>query len=111
MNLTTVRRIATAAATAALTVSVAACGGITHGTITGKQYVPAHQYVEMEPIYGSHCSGYGKNFSCRTVITAWIPETMTDPECYRLDLRAGKKTGHVCVAASDYATAHIGGTW
>ncbi len=110
MNLTTVR-IATVAAAVGLTISLAACGGITHGTITGKQYRPAHQYIEMEPIYGTQCIGSGKSLSCNATITAWIPETMTSPECFRLDLRAGKRTGSVCVAASDYATAHIGGTW
>jgi hypothetical protein len=41
----------------------------------------------------------------------YIPISQTDPECWRLDLRDGKKTGHVCVSKSAWEKAKKGGTW
>ncbi len=106
------RRFTTAiTATAAAALLTACASGISHGTITSKQYRPEHQYVQMEPIYGSSCSGYSKTYSCTTVVTAWIPTTITDPACWELHLRSGKHTGSVCVSQAAWETARIGGTW
>jgi hypothetical protein len=104
------RRI-TAALTAAATAGLTACGGITHGTITSKEYRPQSQYIQMEQIYGSRCSSSRKSYSCTTTVTTWIPVTITDPDCWELHLRSGKHTGSVCVSQQDYEAARIGGTW
>jgi outer membrane biogenesis lipoprotein LolB len=102
----------------AYTVLAAAClllagcaAPLAHGTITGKHYEPAEQHTQMEPIYGDRCTTSGKRTSCSTTITGWFPQSTTTPECYRLDLRDGQQTGHVCVSPDEYAHARTGGKW
>jgi hypothetical protein len=96
----------------AVAVALAGCGSdITHGTITGKQYVPGRQHTDMEPVYGTRCSRVGRSSSCSTVVTAWIPVSVTNPECYQLNLKQGGDDGSVCVSPVEYDRAQIGGQW
>jgi hypothetical protein len=48
---------------------------------------------------------------CHTTVVGYVPITSTDPECWRLDLRDGKKTGHVCVSKSAWEKARKGEQW
>lgn len=108
-------RLHTYAASAALVGALAltACGSsdISHGTITGKQHVPEHTYTYMQPIYTTQCTGSGSSHFCYSTISMYVPITETDPECWRLDLRKDKKTGHVCVSQHSWETAILGKDW
>ncbi|MFF1701228.1 hypothetical protein [Streptomyces sp. NPDC058252] len=108
------RRLHTYAASAAIVGALAltACGSdVSHGTITGKQHVRAHTYTYMEPIYTTQCTGSGASQVCYSTISMYLPVTETDPECWRLDLRDGKKTGHVCVSKTAWEKAKKGEQW
>jgi hypothetical protein len=109
-----VKRLNTYAASAALVgaLVLTGCGSdLDHGTITGKRYVPEDTYTYMQPIYTTQCSGSGSSQVCYSTISMYIPISQTDPECWRLDLRDGKKTGHVCVSKSAWEKAKPGGSW
>jgi hypothetical protein len=109
-----VKRLHTYAASAALAgaLTLTGCGSdIEHGTITGKKYVPEHEWTYLQPITMQQCSGSGTSQVCTTVVTGYIPIDMSDPACWRLNLRDGKKTGYVCVSKSAWKTAKKGGTW
>jgi hypothetical protein len=88
------------------------CGSdLSHGTITGKQYVPEKHWTYEQPLYTSYCHPVGKTVSCSQMITGYLPIPETDPACWRLNLRDGKKTGHVCVSESAWNKAKRGGQW
>jgi hypothetical protein len=109
-----VKRLHTYAATAALmgALTLTACGSsLDHGTITGKKYVPEKHWTYEQPIYMTHCYSTGKTTSCYQSLTGFMPIPETDPECWRLSLRDGKETGHVCVSKAAWEKAKIGGTW
>jgi ABC-type oligopeptide transport system substrate-binding subunit len=109
-----VKRLHTYAATAALmgALTLTACSSsLDHGTITGKKYVPENSYTYMQPVYTQQCTGSGSTRVCTQMLTAMIPIEMTDPECWRLNLRDGKETGHVCVSKETWEAAKVGGTW
>lgn len=97
------------AAAAALTAGCAA--DIAHGTITAKRYEPARERNQLQPIYGTTCTSTRQGSSRRTRVTAWIPQTITDPECYQLDLTEGHKHGSVCVSPEEYDHAQVGAQW
>jgi hypothetical protein len=109
------KRLHTYAATAALAgaLTLTGCGsdGISHGTITSKRYVPEEHWTYLQPIYITHCYPVGKTTSCTQTISGYIPVQMTDPSCWRLDLRDDKKTGHVCVSEAAWNKAKTGGEW
>lgn len=109
-----VKRLHTYAATAALAgvLTLTGCGSdIEHGTITGKRYVPENTYTYMQPIYTTQCSGSGSTQVCTQTIAMYLPVDMTDPACWRLDLRDGDKTGHVCVSKKAWEKAKKGAQW
>lgn len=109
------KRLHTYAATAALAggLVLTGCGsdGISHGTITSKKYEPESDWTYMQPITTQQCSGSGTSQVCVPMVTGYIPIPMTDPACWRLNLRDGKKTGHVCVSEKAWDSAKTGGTW
>lgn len=108
------KRLHTYAASAALAgvLTLSGCSaGISHGEIAGKKYVPAETYTYMQPITTMQCSGSGATHMCHTTVVGYVPITSTDPECWRLDLRDGKKTGHVCVSKSAWEKARKGEQW
>ena len=99
------------AVAALLLLAGCAAPALTHGTITAKQYKAATTHMVNSPVYGTRCSGSGTMKHCYTAVTAWIPEQRTTPECYSLALRAGKRTGSVCVSPAEYAAATVGAKW
>jgi hypothetical protein len=109
-----VKRLHTYAASAALAgaLTLTGCGSdISHGTITGKKYEPAETYTYMQPITMPQCSGSGTSQICTTTVVGYVPITSTDPECWRLNLSDGKKTGHVCVSKEAWNKAKKGEQW
>jgi hypothetical protein len=109
-----VNRLNTYAASAALAgaLVLTGCGSdIEHGEITGKKYVPENTYTYMMPIYTTQCSGSGTSQVCYSTVSMYIPTTETDPECWQLNLRDGKKTGHVCVSEAAWKKAKKGEQW
>ncbi|MDX3260790.1 hypothetical protein PV336_16335 [Streptomyces sp. MI02-2A] len=115
------KRLNTYAATAALmgALTLTACGSsLDHGTITGKVYVPARHWTYQQPIYTTQChtvrtSGKttGTMTYCSQVLTGYLPIPETDPACWKLNLRDGKETGHVCVSKHAWEKAKVRGTW
>lgn len=108
------KRLHTYAASTALVGALALTGcnsEISHGTITGKSYVPAKEWTYLQPVTMQQCSGSGTTQVCSMVVTGYIPVDMSDPECWRLNLRDGDKTGHVCVPKEAWTKAKKGGTW
>lgn len=89
----TLGRKATAVlATAVAALGLAGCGGISAGTVTAKSY---------EASYTSYS----------TTMAGKVPITMpiTQPECFRLDLRnEDGETGHVCVTAASWDSTNVG---
>jgi hypothetical protein len=110
------KRLHIYAATAALAgaLVLTGCGDeppLTHGTVTGKHYDPAHDDSWMMPIYTSQCSGSGTTQVCMQVVSAYIPVTDHHDACWRLDLRNVRRTGSVCVSKEAWEKAKKGGTW
>jgi hypothetical protein len=109
-----VNRLNTYAASVALAgaLVLTGCGSdISHGTITSKTYVPEKDWVYMQPITMPQCSGSGTSQICSSVVTGYIPIDESDPECWRLNLRDGKKTGWVCVSKAAWEKAKKGEQW
>jgi hypothetical protein len=109
-----VKRLHICAASAALlgALALTGCGSdIEHGEITGKKYVPEETSTYMQPITTVQCSGSGTSQVCQSVITGYIPIESTDPECWRLNLRDGEKTGWVCVSEKAWDKAKKGDDW
>jgi hypothetical protein len=106
-----VKRLHTYAATAALAGLLTACGGIEHGEVISKKYVPENDWTYMQPMYTTQCTPSGKTTSCTQVLTGFIPIPMTDPACWRLNLRDGDDTGHVCVSEKAWNEAKVGEQW
>lgn len=110
MNLNRGTALALVAGAVALT---AACSEVTHGTITSKQYVPEYHWIYEQPIHSEHCySSYKGSTSCSSYITGYIPIPMTDPACWKLNLKnSSGDTGHVCVDQKSWDKAKVGGQW
>jgi hypothetical protein len=92
--------------------ALSGCGGITHGTITSKEYVGPSSYIYEEPVYSQRCSISAKGAErCTTYVSTWIPIPQTRPACWKLNLKSGSKTGSVCVSGSAWDKAKVGGVW
>lgn len=89
----------------------AGCSNLEHGEITSKKYEPESRYTVMVPVYTSQCSWNGKTTTCHQVLSTIIPTEQTDPECWRLNLRDGDETGHVCVSEKAWNRAREGAQW
>ncbi|MER5754386.1 hypothetical protein [Streptomyces sp. NPDC002088] len=107
------KRLHTYAAVAAITgtLVLTGCDDLDHGEITGKEYEAEATYTYLQPITTVQCSGSGTSQMCATNVVGYIPITTTDPECWRLNLRDGDKTGHVCVSKSAWKKAKKGEQW
>lgn len=90
----------------AVALGLTACGGINSGTVVGKDYVPPREWVYMQPVYTTTCSGSPP--VCTQHLVSFIPITMHDPECYRLKLDDGDDTGSVCVPREAYDRVRLG---
>jgi hypothetical protein len=109
-----VKRLHICATSAALATAVilTGCGSdLDHGTITSKQYEPEDHWTYQQPQYMTNCTTVNKVTTCSQTLTGFIPIPMTDPECWRLNLRDGKETGHVCVSKEAWNTAKKGDDW
>jgi hypothetical protein len=109
-----VKRLHTYAASAALAgaLTLTGCGSdVEHGEITSKKYVPENSWTYMQPITTQQCTGSGTSQICQSIVTGYIPIDMSDPECWRLNLRDGDETGHVCVSEKAWNKASKGDQW
>lgn len=77
-----------------------ACGGISAGVVTAKHYDPESTVTTFQ------CMPMGNN-PCGML----MPYIDTTPECWRLDLRDGGKTGDTCVSKADWDRVQIGQHW
>lgn len=93
------RRSLSAAAVVLLVGLVGGCGkGLDHGVVVGKVYVPQiTTYIEQ-------CTIVGK------VPVCW-PIPITQPECWRLDLKLGQQTGRVCVHEDTWDATQLGDSY
>ena len=104
-------RARTLAALAALALAVTACGGkppVTSGTVTAKSHQPERHWTEQVPIYTTVCQPVGKTVMCHPQLIGFTDERHSTPECWRLALRDGKRTGAVCVDRQAYDGAEVG---
>lgn len=121
-------KAAVAAGLVAAVLTLAACGGdVTHGTITSKEYIPAHSPVYFQPVYGQMCinrvgyvtSRVGSRSTSRRVVTrsctsyvkGHIPIVSHHDACYELNLKNNGDTGSVCVSKDAWNGAKVGGQW
>lgn len=108
-------RATAAVLAAAVAAAISGCAGITHGTITSKEYVPERHWIYEQPVYSERCttsgSGSRTSTSCTSYISTYVPIPETDPECWKLHLKHNSDTGSVCVSQASWETAKVGGTW
>lgn len=100
-------------AVVAAVLMLAACGsGVDSGRVTGKIYIPEHDWVYMQPLYTQSCvyNATTKSQSCTQILSGYLPVQERDPECYRLYLirENDRKTGHVCIDALTYLKTKVG---
>lgn len=101
------------ALTAALTLLAGCAAPMTEGTVTGKEYDDPDTWITpgwMQTIPGraGSCSGTvcTPGTPSRTI---WHPPiTHHDPECWRLLLADGDRTGSVCVHPDIYDATRVG---
>lgn len=108
-------------ATALLTaILLAACGGITEGTVYEKTYTPARDWTTTEPDYDTRCTTKtrmktvnGKTRTetyqdCQRYQDGWEEVAHHEDECYRVAFREGDDTSSVCVTKEQYDAVEIG---
>lgn len=96
---------------AATALALAGCGGpppLKSGTVTAKRHIPQRQWTEQVPIYITVCQPSGKTTVCHLQLVGFNPVQHTDPECWRLSLRDGKRTGEACVSRATYDRTDLG---
>lgn len=87
--------------------ALAGCGSdVSAGTVAGKEFVPARDWVYLQPNYVTTCGG--KPLVCTPHLVGFIPIPMHDPACWRLTLKDGDSKGRVCVSREDYDRAALG---
>lgn len=117
-----VKRLALPVAGGLLGLGLTACSApLTHGTVMSKEYKPARTDLESSPVYGTRCTPEEKEVrvgkttkvdeenECSRYVLRYHLVPVYTPECYRLDLSSGKRTGSVCVSEGEYDSARVGG--
>lgn len=73
------------------------CASLDHGTVTGKKYEPAYEYVDMI------CASYGK-YGCR----GYLPYEEWEPQHWVVELKAGGDTGSTDVDQRTWDRLKVG---
>lgn len=113
-----------AALSVAAVLALSACDSVTHGTIIGKQDIPASSYIYMQPVYSTRCTtsyvttrsssgAYSQRpvRSCSQVQTGAYPIVEHHAGCYQLTLKnSSGDTGTVCVSEAAWNSAKTDGS-
>lgn len=75
------------------------------GEITGKEFQQGYDYVYMQPIYTTTCSGNPP--TCTSNLSGMYPIFYTVPDCYSITVE-GPTSGSTCISAEEYAALNVG---
>ena len=75
------------------------------GEVTGKEFQQGYDYVYMQPIYTTTCSGNPP--TCTSNLTGMYPIFYTVPDCYSITVE-GITSGSTCITAEEYDTLNVG---
>lgn len=99
-------------ATLVLAPVLAACAHpINAGTVTGRDFTPAHTSIVPVAHYVTVCSGIGSSRRCSNEFTGYTYIPVFHPDDWELHIRNPKQDGWVGVSQRDYLAHPVGSHW